>query len=95
MLALARIFVLIKSRSIEAGQRPIVFGKMGRNPVNKNSIAGLMQGVDEVLEVIRSAIAARRRVEARHLISPTGVKSVLSHRHQLDMGEPRAPQVFD
>ena len=95
VLALARIFVLIKSRSIEAGQRPIVLGKVSGNPVNENSVAGLMQSVDEVLKIIRGAIAARRRVEARHLISPTGIEGVFSHRHQLDVGEPRAPQVFD
>ena len=71
VLALARIGVLVERGAVEAREAVLVLRKVARHPVEDHADAGLMAGVDEVLEVLRRAEAARRREEADAPDSPT------------------------
>src|SRR6476646_3145348 len=51
--ALTGIFMFVERGSIESRQRPIVAWKMGRNPINKDANASIMERVHEVLEIVR------------------------------------------
>ena len=44
-----------------------------------------MAGIHKLLKFVRTAIAARRGIIARHLIAPAAVKGMLLHRQHLDM----------
>src|SRR4029453_18750875 len=85
MLALPRILMLVERRAVEARQAVLVFREMPRHPVEDHAEAGLMAGVDEQLEILRRAEAARRREETEHLIAPRSRKGMLHHRQELDM----------
>ena len=87
VLALARVLVLVERRAVEAAQAVVVLREVRRHPVEDHADAGLVQGVDEELEVVRGAEAAGRREVARHLVAPGGVEGVLGDRQQLDVGE--------
>jgi hypothetical protein len=82
---LARVFVLVKGRAVKAGQRPFVAREMRRHPVHEHPDAGLVQGVDQVLEIIRRAKPAGRRVEAGHLVAPRRIIGVLADRQEFHM----------
>jgi hypothetical protein len=58
-----------------------------RHPVEEHADPALVQSVDEILEVVRRAEAARRREVAGHLIAPRGIVGVLHDRQELDVGE--------
>ena len=68
---------------------------MRRHPVHDHADAGFVESVDEELEIVRRAEAARRRVEAGDLVTPTRIVSVLRHRQKLDVREAHLPHVFD
>ncbi len=78
---------LVQRVAVEAGQRPVVLGEVGRHPVHDHADAGPVAGVDEVPEVVRGAQPRGRRVEAGDLVTPGAVEGVLGDRHQLDVGE--------
>ena len=91
----ARVFVLVERGAVEAGQRPVVAREMRRHPVNNHPDARLVQRVDQILEVLRRAVAAGRRVKARHLVAPRRVIRVLGHRHEFHVREAHLLHVLD
>ncbi len=93
--AFARVCVLVKRGAVEPGQRPVVAREMRRHPVNDHADAGLVQGVDQELEIVGRAVAARRRVEAGDLVTPRRIKRVFRHRHELHVREAHLLDVFD
>ena len=70
MLALARVGVLVQRRAVEAGQAVRIAREVRRHPVEQDADAGLVQDVDERLEVVGRAEATGRRVVADGLIAP-------------------------
>ena len=65
--AFARVFVLVESGAVEARQGPVVPRKMRRDPIQQHADAGLMELVDQKLEILRRPEAAGR---ARKTPSP-------------------------
>ena len=70
MLAQPRIFVLVKRGSIEERQSVRVLRKMRGHPVHDHADARLVAAVDEIHEILRRAVARRRRKVSDHLIAP-------------------------
>ena len=66
VLALAGVGVLVERRAVEAGEGELVAGEVRRHPVDDDPDSSLVEPVDQVLEVIRVAEAARRRALAHH-----------------------------
>ena len=58
MKALARIRMLVTTRSVELVQPVVVGRKVSRHPVNQHSNAAVMKMIDEVHEVMRLAKTA-------------------------------------
>ena len=87
VLAETRIGMLVKMRSVEAGQRKEVARKVGRDPIDDHADVRAMEGVDHRHEVERRAEAMRRRVEASDLIAPRTIERVLGRWHQFDVRE--------
>ena len=71
VLALPRIGVLVERRAVEAREAVRVLREMPGHPVEDHADARPVARVDEDLEVLRRAEAARRREEARAPGSPT------------------------
>ena len=57
VLALAGVGVLVQRGAVEAGQRPVVAGEVGRHPVDDDADAPLVEVVDEEPEVVGRAEA--------------------------------------
>ncbi len=91
VLAHARVLVFVERGAVEADQAVAVLREVPGHPVEDHADAGLVAGVDEELEVLGRAEAARRREEPRHLVAPRPGERVLHHRQQLDVGEAHAP----
>ena len=85
MLPQTGVLMLIKRRAVKACQCKIILREMRRHPVQNDGNAVLMAGIHKLLKFVRTAIAARRGIIARHLIAPAAVKGMLLHRQHLDM----------
>src|SRR6187200_1589181 len=83
MLALLRIAVFVERSPIEARERMAVLREMPRDPVEQHANAELMQLRHELAELVRQAVAPRRREVARALIAPGLVERVLRDRQEL------------
>ena len=94
MHALQWVGVLVQMRAIEVPQAVFVVREVGRYPVEDHADAGLMQGVDQVHEVLRRAVAAARCEVAGRLVAPGPVERVLHHREKLDVRETQVPDVL-
>ena len=95
VLPLARVGVLVKRGAVESGQRPVIAREVRRHPVNNHTDAGFVESVDQILEILGRAVAARRRVEAHHLVAPRRVKGVLGNRHEFHVREAHLLDVLD
>src|SRR6185295_5760905 len=70
MFAFARVEVFIQGRTVETRERKSVFRKMRGHPIHDYAYSALMEVVDEITKVIRSAVASGRRVVVADLITP-------------------------
>ena len=95
MLSATRIIVLVKCRSIKAGQRIIVLRKMRRHPVEYHADAGRVQRIHQRGKIVRCPVATRWRKKTSHLIAPRRIIGVLSHGQKLDMRETHLRHVTD
>ena len=68
--ALLRIGVLVQVRAVEVAEAVLVGGEVRRHPVEDDADAVLVQVVDQVHEVLRRAVAARRGEDSRSSGSP-------------------------
>ncbi|MNK46985.1 hypothetical protein D3C87_657860 [compost metagenome] len=93
--ATARILVLVERSAVEAGETMGVGREVGRHPVEDDAYAGLVAGVDEMLEVIGTAVATGGGEHAHRLIAPGAAEGVLGDRHQLDVGVAHLGDVVD
>ncbi len=85
MFAYTRVGVFIEVRTIEVAEGMAIFGEMRRNPVQDDTDILLVHVVHEILEILGSAVAARRRVVAGDLVAPGGIQGVLGDGQQLNM----------
>ena len=74
---LLRIGVFVEVRPIEKAWSVLVGWKVGGDPVQDHANAMLMQVVNQVHEVLRSAVPAGRRKVACGLVAPGAVEGVL------------------
>ena len=95
MLATRRVGVLVQRRPVEARQRPVVLGEVGRHPVQDHADAGLVQPVDQQLKLVGVAEPRGRCEVRRHLVAPRTAERVLHDRQQLDVGEAEIGDVVD
>src|SRR5438067_1880429 len=87
MITLLGIGMLEEIGAIEVGEAMLIVGKMRRHPVEDDTDALLVEMIDEKHQILRCAIACRRRKVTYGLIAPRAVKGMLHNRQQLDMGE--------
>ena len=93
VLALAGVGVLVERGAVEAGQRPLVPGEVGRHPVDDHADAAAVEVVDQVAEPVGVAVAGRGGEVAGDLVAPRRHVGVLGGRQQLDVGEPEVGDV--
>src|SRR5712692_7260970 len=95
MLAFARVGVFVQMRAVEESQPVPVFRKVSRHPIQNHAYVVAMAVIDEVHELVRLTVAARRRVVADCLIAPASVVWMLGDRQQLDVRIAHLLYVFD
>jgi hypothetical protein len=76
-----------KLRAVEVSQPVLVAGEVRRDPVENHADALLVQVVDQVLEILRRAVAAAGGEVAGRLISPRPEERMLHDRQQFDVRE--------
>src|SRR5262245_21289394 len=80
-------------RAVKVGDAVLVAGEVTWHPVKDDANTALMEIVDQVHQVLRSAIAAGRREEPGALVSPGAVERMLADRQELDVCEVEAQDV--
>src|SRR5262245_23353777 len=68
-------------------QAMVVFREVGRHPVDNHADPRLVQQIDKVHEILRSAVAAGGSVIACGLVTPASREWMLADRQELDMRE--------
>ena len=86
LVATARVGVLVERQPVEPGEREGVAREVPRHPVEDDADAGLVQPVDEVLEVVGGAEPRRGGVVAGDLVAPRRAVGVLHHREAARRG---------
>ena len=87
--------MLVQGLAVEPGECERVLGKVPRDPVHDDADAGLVQAVDEVLEVVGGAEPARGRVVPRDLVAPRTAERVLGERQELDVRVAHLGEIVD
>src|ERR1019366_9011498 len=87
VLTLARVQMLVKSGSVKTPQCEFVFGEMGRNPVQDYPDPLLMEGIHEILEVVRRAETSGWCEVGGNLVTPGAAKGMFHDGHELHMGK--------
>ena len=77
--------VLVEHLAVESGEALLVGAEAARYPVENHADAGLVAGVDKVLELLGLTVARGWGEVTRHLIAPRAVKRVLHDGHELDV----------
>ena len=95
MLAARGVGILVQRGAVEASQCERVLGEVGGNPVHDDADAGLMEFLDQILEIVRSAETGIDGVIPGHLIAPRAGEGVFGQRHELDVGETFLGDVVD
>ena len=85
VLSLVGVGVFVAGLSVKFIETERVLREMRRNPVQYNSYAVFVAFINEIHEVVRSAVARGRRKVSGDLIAPGAVKRVLHYRQQLDV----------
>ncbi len=65
------------------------------HPVHDHADTCVVRAVDEIHEFFRLAIARRRRIIARDLITPAWIVGILHQRHDLDVGISHIDHIID
>ena len=95
MLAAQRVRVLVQRGAVEAGQREVVLGEVGGDPVQDDADALAVESVHQVAEVVRCSVARGGRVVGGHLVAPRAAEGVLGQRHELHVREAHLLDVGD
>ena len=87
VLAAAGVRVLVQRGAVEAGERELVLGEVRRDPVHDHADAGVVEGVDQVAQLVGRAEPGGGGVVPGDLVAPGAAEGVLGHRHELHVGE--------
>mmetsp|Transcript_101961 Transcript_101961/g.285787 ORF Transcript_101961/g.285787 Transcript_101961/m.285787 type:complete len:284 (+) Transcript_101961:979-1830(+) len=87
VLALARILILVRRRTIVVHQGPLVLAEMRGHKVHDDADAGVVHGVHKKLEIVRRAKPRVASIVASDLVAPRAVKGVVGERQQLQVVE--------
>ena len=85
MLVHHRVGKLVAARAVKLVKTVLVLREMRRDPVEDHAEALPVAFIHEAHQLLRRAVAVRRRVIARHLIAPRRVVGIFHDRQQLDM----------
>ena len=94
VLCHAALLAFKQGGAVKIGKAVLVTREVCRHPVHDHADVVAVQAVNEIGEVLRSAIAGGRRKVARDLIAPGGIIRILHQGHQLDMGIAHLLAVF-
>ena len=86
--------MLVEMCSVEKSEPVFVVGEMRGHPVQDDSDAVLMQAIDEIHEILGSAVPAGGREKAGYLVSPGTVEGMLHDGQEFHVGEARARDIF-
>ena len=92
MLAFFRICVFVARSAVEHGEAVLVLREMRQHEIQNDAYPRLVAFVNEIHEILRTAVAAGRGEHARNLIAPAAVERIFRYRHKLDV---RVVQFFD
>ncbi len=81
------ILMLEQTGAIEIRQSKFIGREMGRHPIQKNSDARILAGIDQDFEVLRGAIPVSWSVKSSDLIPPGGPVGILAGRQKFNMGK--------
>ena len=95
VLAAQRVRVLVQRGAVEAGQREVVLGEVGGDPVQDDADALAVESVHQVAEVVRGSVARGGRVVGGHLVAPRATEGVLGQRHEFHVREAHLLDVGD
>ena len=90
----AGVGVLVEVGAVEEAEAVFVRGKVGRHPVQDDADAVLVQVVDEIHEILGSAVAAGGGEVAGGLVAPGAVKGMLHDRQEFHVGKAQALDVL-
>ncbi len=88
-----RVPGFVEMLPVELRERPVVAREVRGHPVHEDADTCLVEGVDEVLEVVGGAKACGGCVEAGDLVAPGAAEGVLGDRHQLHVREAQVGHV--
>ena len=78
--ALLGVEMLVQSRAVEPGQRPLVAWEVGGHPVHDHTDAGLVERVDHEPEVVGCSEPCGRREVVADLVAPRSAEGMLGDR---------------
>ena len=80
--------------AVEIGQAVAIRRKVRRDPIEDHGNTVLVQIVDQVHKILRSAETRGRSKVAGRLVPPRSIKGMLHQRQKFHMSEVHAPRVF-
>ena len=80
------LLLLVELVAHEVAEAMGILAEAARHPVEDDTDARLVAGVDEVHELLGRSIAGGRRIVARDLVAPGAIERMLHDRKKLDMG---------
>lgn len=86
MLPHPRIRIFIERFSVKIRKTMRILRKMRRYPVQDYADLIAVQGIDQILKVLRRSVTCRRCKISRYLIPPRTVERMLCNTHQFHMG---------
>ena len=86
MGSLSGIRMLVHAGSVKSSHSVGIPGEMGRNPVQDHTNPLTVHIIHKVHEIVRSSIAAGRRIISCYLVAPGGIQRMLHHWHELYVG---------
>ena len=94
-LSPARVGMFEERRAVKEPQPVRIPCKMRGNPVHDDTDALAMCAVNEIHQLLRLAVARRRRIIASDLIAPAGIIGILHQRHNLNVGISHIDHIVD
>ena len=86
VLSLAGVRMLVQRLSVKIRKAVSISREVGRNPVQNDADALLVQIVDKIHEFLRAAVAGGGGIVAGYLVTPGSVKGMLGNAHELHVG---------
>ena len=85
VFAQSPVLIFIAACAVETSQTVSITGEMCRYPVKDNADLLTVTFIDQIHQVLRSAVTGSGSIIARYLIAPASVKREFRQRHEFDM----------